>query len=139
MAFIQIVEPDQTFPYTPLDESGRKLESQFELRLLTEDELTQLRKRHNSYVWKNRQRLEEFDRFGFAADVVDKAIVSWSRVRRAGTDEDLPCERKYKLLLPERLQVEILRLCAGKEAGELFQEEDGEAAASDPKASSPTT
>lgn len=137
MPFIQIVEDNAPFRWVPEAEDGTPTDSAFTLQVLAEDVLGALRKKHTHSAFKHGQRVEDFDSFGFAADVVDKAIVGWEGVYRAGTDETLPCERRYKLALPERLKVEVLRLCAGKEAGRLFEVPDGDG--SDPKASSPST
>jgi hypothetical protein len=134
VGFIQIVEENEPFAWTPEAEDGSKTEAAFTLQVLSDESLNILRRKHTHTAFQHGQRVENFDSFGFAADVVDQALVDWEGVIAAKTGEALPCDRKRKLALPERLKVEILRLCAGKEAGRLFG--DG---GSDPNASSPST
>lgn len=122
MGFIQIVDEHQTFTWQPEAEDGSRLESVLTLQVLAEDTLKALRKKHNQVVFKHGQRVDDFDSFGFTNDVVDKAIVSWEGVFKGGTDDPLPCTREVKLKLPERLKIEIVRLCAGREAGRLFED-----------------
>jgi hypothetical protein len=134
VGFIQIVEENEPFPWHPEAEDGTVTGSVFTLQVLSDDALNTLRRKHTHTAFQHGQRVENFDSFAFAADVVDQALVMWEDVVAARTGAPLPCDRKHKLALPERLKVEILRLCAGKEAGRLFV--DG---GSDPNASLPST
>lgn len=122
MPFINIVEENEPFEWSPETEDGKKTDSVFTLVVLSEDLLTALRKKHTHITWKNGQRIDDFAAFDFAADVVDKAVQGWKGVVRAKTGEAVACDRANKLRLPERLKVEILRLCAGKEAGRLYED-----------------
>lgn len=134
MGFISIVEENEPFPWRPEAEDGSPTGSVFTLQVLSDESLNILRRKHTHTAFQHGQRVENFDSFAFAADVVDQALIAWEGVIAAKTGQDLPCDRKRKLALPERLKVEILRLCAGREAGRLFA--DG---GSDPNASSPST
>lgn len=122
MSFIQIVAANVPFPWRPEHEDGTQSGTEIMLQVLDDDVLASLRKKHNHLIFKHGQRVDDFDSSGFTNDVVDKAIVSWKGVTKAGTDDELPCERAIKVQLPERLKIEIVRLCAGKEAGRLFGE-----------------
>jgi hypothetical protein len=124
VSFLHILEPTETFWHRPVDrQSGEPSDSRLQLRVLDDEDLTRFRKRATKTAFKHGQRVEDFDPVAFAADVVDHAIVAWENVKRGRTEEVLPCERVYKLLLPERVQAEIIRLCAGKEAGDALEEE----------------
>ena len=116
MSYLTIIQPDETFTHVPTLPDGSKSEASFTLRVLADDQIKTLRKRHTKTEWANGQRLQNVDGAALANDMIDAALVSWSGVRDS-KGQPLPCERTFKLLLPERLQVEIVRLCAGKEAG----------------------
>ena len=116
MGFITIIQPDETFTHVPTLPDGSKSDASFTLRVLADDQIKALRKRHTKTEWANGQRLQNVDGAALANDMIDAALVSWRGVKDSKGTE-LPCERAFKLLLPERLQVEIVRLCAGKEAG----------------------
>jgi hypothetical protein len=122
MSFIQIVPDSEPFWFQPTNpQTGEQYQSQFQVRVLDDEtDLRPLRRKYNKTVFHHGQRSEEFDAFGFAADVIDLAIVGWKGIYRAGTEIELPCERKFKLALPERIKIDVMRLCANKEAGELF-------------------
>lgn len=116
MSYLTIIQPDETFQHIPTLPSGEKSEAAFTLRVLADDQIKVLRKKHTKTEWQNGQRVTNVDGAALANDMIDAALVGWTGVRDSqGTA--LPCERTFKLLLPERLQVEIVRLCAGKEAG----------------------
>lgn len=121
MGFIHIVDETDTITWQPESEDGTKLDSVLTLQVLSDKQLSDLRKRHNKTAFKHGQRVEDFDSFGFTNDVVDAAIVGWTGVFRGGTDDPLPCTREVKLRLPERLKIEVVRLCAGREAGRLYE------------------
>ena len=125
MGFIQIVTEHEPFSWTPEAEDGSKTQATLMLQVLSDDDLAGLRKKHTRMLFKHGERVNDFDSFGFASDVMDQAIVSWTGVYRAGTGQPLTCDRKAKTKLPDRLKVEILRLCAGREAGRLFDDASG--------------
>ena len=116
MSFLRIVQPDETFPYTPTFQDGSPSDTRLTLRVLSEAQTRGLRKKHTKTEWQNGQRLQSVDGAAMADDMIDAAIVAWTGVLDTA-GKALPCERTFKLLLPERVQVEIVRLCAGKEAG----------------------
>jgi hypothetical protein len=123
--FIEIIGEDETFPWQYTSAGGRKFDSKFVLRLVPDDAMTRFRKAATGKPkWKHGQKDVEIDWGKFTALQVDHAIVSWEGVRAKGAATDLPCEFKYKQLLPERIKAEIIRLCAGKEAGLEEDEED---------------
>lgn len=116
MSFLRIVQPDETFPYTPTFQDGSPSDTRLTLRVLSEAQTRSLRKKHTKTEWQNGQRVQSVDGAAMADDMIDAAIVAWTGVLDTA-GKALPCERVFKLLLPERVQVEIVRLCAGKEAG----------------------
>ena len=116
MSYLTIIQPDDTFSYRPTLPDGSTSESVLTLKVLSDAQTRALHKRHTTREWVNGQRLQAVDGAAMADDMIDAAVVAWTGVKdRAG--QALPCERAWKLLLPERVQVEIVRLCAGKEAG----------------------
>lgn len=116
MSFLRIIQPDETFPYTPTFQDGSASDTRLTLRVLSEAQTRTLRKKHTKTEWQNGQRVQNLDGPAMADDMIDAAIVDWTGVVDT-QGKPLPCERTFKLLLPERVQVEIVRLCAGKEAG----------------------
>jgi len=116
MSYLTILQPDETFPYTPRLPDGSPSDAALTLRVLSDPQVQTLRKKHTRQEWVNGQRVPNVDGAGLANDMIDTAIVAWSGVKDSkGTD--LPCVREFKLLLPERVQVDVVRLCAGKDAG----------------------
>ena len=119
MAFISIVEEQDTFLYHPVDPStGQQTETTLTLRIVPDDQLKILRRKHTQTKWEHGQRVETIEPISYGCDLVDYAIVDWTGVKAKSTGGELPCERKYKLLLPERVQGEVIRRCAGKEGGD---------------------
>ncbi len=122
MAFITIVETDDAFPWQPTDEeSGKKYDSVFSLRIVPDEVDRDIRKRHTHPTWqkKTRSMVDKLDDASYIADIIDYAIVGWSNIKAAGTGADLPCTAAMKTRLPERWKSEVLRLCSGKEAGDV--------------------
>lgn len=127
--FIQIVETDDAFDWTPLDdETGKPYQSTFQLRVVSDDADQDLRRRHTRAVLDKRQRkmVQTLDEAAYIADLLDYAIVGWAAVRSATTGLDLACSAPMKARLPERWKAEILRLCAGKEAGDVVAQREQE-------------
>jgi hypothetical protein len=124
MSFITIIQPDETFTHHPTLPDGGPSDTVLTLKVLSDAQTKALRKKHTKHEWVNGQRLQTVDGAAMADDMIDAALVGWTGVQdRAG--KPLPCERALKLLLPERVQVEIVRLCAGKEAGFAHEGEVG--------------
>ena len=124
MAFITIVDTDDAFPWQPVDEeSGKAYESSFELRIVPDDADKEIRKRHTRPTWekKSRRMVDKLDDAAYIADILDYAIVGWSHIKASTTGQDVPCSTEMKARLPEKWKAEILRLCSGKEAGELAE------------------
>lgn len=122
-SFITIIEnPRDTLPWRYIDpDTGQKFDTEFELRLIPDDTNTIFRKRHTRTEWKNGQRREEVNGDGYGDDLIDYAIVGWQgmyAVNREGQRSEIPCERKYKVMLPEKIKAEVIRLCLGKELGQ---------------------
>ncbi len=120
--FITIVDKDDAFAWTPVhEETGERYDSTFQLQIVTDDTDRVLRKEHTRQVWDKKQRrtVDKLDEPAFVAAVLDHAIVGWKGIRSATTGEELPCTSALKTRLPEKWKAEILRLCAGKEAGEV--------------------
>jgi hypothetical protein len=116
MSYLTIIQPDETFTHTPRLPDGSPSEAKLTLRVLADAEIKTLRKKHTKTEWQNGQRVSNVDGAALANDMIDASIVGWSGVHDS-KGVPLPCERTFKLLLPERLQVDVVRLCAGKEAG----------------------
>lgn len=116
MGYLTLIQPDETFVHVPLLPDGTKSEATLTLRVIGEAQQTALRKKHTATSWQNGQRVQQTDSLALANDLIDAAIVGWTGVQDSH-GKALPCERMFKLLLPERLQAEVVRLCAGKEAG----------------------
>lgn len=122
MAFITIVETDEAFAWQPTDEdSGKKYDSVFSLRIVPDEVDKDIRKRHTKQVWqkKTRSMVDKLDEPSYIADLIDYAIVGWSGMKAASTGAELPCSTEMKTRIPEKFKAEVLRLCSGKEAGDV--------------------
>ena len=121
--FIQVVETDDAFDWTPVhEETGEAYESTFSLRLVTDDADKEIRKRHTKQVWDKKQRrtLDKLHEADYLAEVIDYAILGWSGIKAAKSGAELACTAEMKARLPEKWKAEILRLCSGKEAGDVI-------------------
>ncbi len=133
--FIQIVDTDDAFDWTPVnEETGQPYESTFQLKLVTDDIDKELRKKHTRPVWDKKQRrtLDKLDESAFVIDLLDAAIVGWKGVKAASTGLELPCTAAMKARLPEKWKAEVLRLCAAKEGGDVVSQAVQEKKASKP-------
>lgn len=129
MAFIKIVESDEAFEWSPVhEEKGEPYESVFQLRLVTDDVDGALRKKATGRIKDERSRMmvDKLRESEYIAAVLDYAIVGWRGVQSAESGKELPCTTALKARLPERWKAEILRLCAGKEAGDVVAHSDQE-------------
>jgi len=116
MSYITIIQPDETFTHVPRLPDGGPSDASFTLRVLSDDQVKAFRKKHTTHQWVNGQRVQNVDGMALANDMIDAALVGWSGVKDSA-GKDLPCERAFKLLLPDRVQIEVVKLCAGKDAG----------------------
>ena len=145
--FIEIVEDGDVrdWQYTN-PENGQKFDSVFQLRIAPDDVQKIWKRKYTTKEFNRGVRNEVVDWVKYNQDALDYCIVGWEGVKREGVD--LPCEREWKLRLPEMVKAEIIRLCIGKELGEIaVGEGDGQAEgtgeegpqASDPLRPSATT
>jgi len=129
--YIEIVT--DTFDWNP---EGTK--TTFKLRIV--DDATEKKFRRESQPkakWVRGRQVDNFDQHAFVNKCLDYAIVEWSGVRHKGVE--FPCTTANKLFLPETVKTEIIRLCLGKQAGELVagdsDEDESAEAPADPKKS----
>lgn len=133
MAFITVVETDDAFPWQPTDdETGKKYDSVFSLRIIPDEVDKEIRKRHTRQTFqkKTRSMVDKLDDANYISDLIDYAIVGWSGLKAATTGADLPCTAEMKARLPEKFKADILRLCSGKEAGDVVAAAEQEKKAS---------
>lgn len=122
MAFVKILDDDVPFEWRPTDEeTATQLESAFQLRVVPDEVDREIRKRHTRPTWDKKQRrmVDKLDDALYVADVIDFAIVGWTNVQSARSGQALPCTSDLKARLPEKWKAEVLRLCSGKEGGEV--------------------
>jgi hypothetical protein len=124
--FIQIVEPADVFPFTPVHpDTNEPLGSTLYCRVVDDDTQEGFRRKRTTIDWRRGQRQELLDNAAFVEDCLDYAITGWTGVykTRIGADGktldrvEIPCERRWKALLPEFVKVEVVRRCVGKEVG----------------------
>ena len=109
--YIEIVRPEETFEFPVADKAA------LTLRVIDDGTEKSLRKAATGKpVFEHGQRHTPFDSHKFVSSMIDYAIVGWTGIRSGGAD--LPCTLEYKLLLPERIKSEVIRLALGKDAGE---------------------
>lgn len=121
--YIEIVQAEDTFAHTVPLADGTLSKTVLTLRIVDDATEKKLRKAATGKAqWDRGQRFEPFDAHKFINSVIDYAIVGWDGVRAKGAD--LPCTPEIKLLLPERVKTDVIRLCLGKDASE--RSADGE-------------
>lgn len=133
--FIRIVDDDEAFEYRPVkDETGDAYDSVFKLRIVNDEVDTRLRKQFTKPVWdkKSRRPIDKLDGDAYADALLDYAIVDWSGITNARTGETLACTPDRKKRLPEKWKIEIVRLCAAKEAGDVLDHQEEEKKISKP-------
>lgn len=118
MGFLKIIEDDETFEYAPVDPTtGVRMDTVFTLRLVPDEKLKDWRRTLTVRTFENHNPVTRVDEMQFAAHLVDYAIVSWSGLRSARDDKELPCTAEMKAKLPETVKADIIRMCGAKEAG----------------------
>ena len=131
--FIQIIDdPQASFTFRPKDpDSGQVSETEFTLRLVPDEVQKSLRKQTESVEWRRGQRVVTNDDARWADLCVSYAITGWKHLYSVTVRDGktvartlVPCEDKYKALLPEHVRIEIVRLCVGKEAGNRLEDPD---------------
>lgn len=130
--YIELLPDDQTFVWQPTDpDTGRKPDSQFTLRRLTGQELVKITDSHTARKWVRGRLRESSNDRAIAEDVIDAAIVDWADLYVRGENgsgrQAVPCERRYKLLLPEWIKAEIIQMCGGGDAPNLGAEDGQDA------------
>jgi hypothetical protein len=128
--FLTIVEDDATFPFT-WEEFAH---TSFTLRNVPDDLHKIIRRKYTKTKYERNQPREITDWNEVAEASLAHAVVAITGLRRRvkksnehpdGTaavqweDLDTTTRDRYLQLLPERCKAEILRICVGKEAGEL--------------------
>jgi hypothetical protein len=120
--FIEIVENNDIVGWQYVNpDTKQQYDSQFNLRVADKDVQKKWKKKYTRVEMSRSGRQEIVDWAGYNEDALDFCIVGWTGVRRKGVD--LPCEREWKLLLPEMVKAEIIRLCIGKELGQAQADE----------------
>ena len=118
MAFVTIIEDDNTFEYSPVDSrTGQRVETVFVLRIVPDEEVERMRKAATKRVFENHQPVMRIDELAFGWALLDYAIVDWRGVKSARNGQDIPCTLDMKKKLPDATRGEIVRLCGGKDAG----------------------
>lgn len=120
-SFITILAPEAKKPipwqYTDPD-TGKTADTVFYLRQIPDETNKVFRKRHTTNEWKNGVQRTTTDGDAYGDDLIDFAIVDWDGLYALDADGErvkVPCDRKYKVNLPEKVKGEIIRLCLGKE------------------------
>lgn len=118
MSFLTILDDDSTFEYSPLEPTtGERMETVFILRQVPDETYKEFSRKCTRPVFENHQRVLKSDGLELARLLLDYAIVDWRGVKSARSERDIPCTAEMKQELPSVLSQEIIRLCAGKEAG----------------------
>jgi hypothetical protein len=127
--FIQIIDTDDAFDWTPVNEDTTEpYASTFQLRLVTDEADQEIRKQHTRATWDKKQRrtVDKLNEPAYVSDVLDHAILGWTGIKAAKSGAELPCTSAMKARLPEKWKAEILRLCSGKEAGDVVAQVEQE-------------
>lgn len=114
--FLQIVKANRPEPWQYTDpQSGVTFDTVFHLQVLSDDDIAEIDKANTSREKINGMYQEKIDWEQVQRDRLCKAITGWDHLQIKG--EDQPCTDELKLLLPEPIKLEILRLCIGKQLG----------------------
>lgn len=123
--FIEIADDNEVFDYPYRDPATKVLTGTvFGIRVLTPDFRRALEQKHTTQEFVRGQRIPIFNADSYVREGLDYAVVRWSGVRKAG--EELPCNPFYKDRLPESVRTELVRLCFGRELGDIIAEARGE-------------
>lgn len=116
--FIEIASEDDLIPWQFVHpDTKERWDSVLHIRIVPNDLQRRLKDRFTKPDFRRGQKYEDFNWPLFMDECLDYAIVRWEGVKRKG--EDLPCEREWKLRLPELVKAELIRLCIGRELGEI--------------------
>jgi hypothetical protein len=116
--FIEIADDSDIIPWQFTDPDTKiKAASVFQLRTVPNEIKKQLEFDYTKVEFTRRGKQETFDWQGYVAECLDYCIVGWKGIKRQG--EDLPCELEWKTKLPELVKADIIRLCVGRELGQL--------------------
>lgn len=117
--FIELVEDEDVLPWRFTDPTTKiTYASEFQLRVVPNSLKRLWEKEHTDTSYTRRGKQEDFNWGPWVDQCLDYAIVGWDGVRRRG--QELPCTPENKLKLPEIIRAEIVRLCVGKELGEIM-------------------
>lgn len=117
--FIELVEEEDVVPWQYKDTlTGQVFDSIFKLRVVPNSLKRAWEKDHTDVTFNRRGRQEDFNWGPWVDRCLDYAIVSWEGIMSKG--QPLPCTSENKLKLPEVVRAEIVRLCVGKELGEII-------------------
>lgn len=119
MSFIEILaDESKPFDWQFIDGAGKSFETVFTLKMLDDETEAKLKAKHKKTVFINHQPHTQYAD-GYTDDILDTVIVGWSKLyaRKASGDKvEVPCERQYKLALPDRVRAKIIEITVGKEA-----------------------
>jgi hypothetical protein len=135
--YITILEDESvTFPWSP-----NGYETEFLLRQVPDEVQTALTKKFTKNTWNRgtHQQEQKTDWVELNASMLEYAICGWERLmspplkevkdpggkilQHARDAREIPYRSELVRKLPERLQREIIRICVGKEAGEVMANE----------------
>jgi hypothetical protein len=121
--YITILDERATFDWSPRDPDNPSSAygTVFTLQQVPDDIQENLRKPFTKTEWRRGQRIIDVDQNGYIDACLKYAIVGWTGMYKVDpktrTRAEIPCTDAYKLLLPEWVKAEIIRMCIGKEAG----------------------
>lgn len=124
--FVTIITDEIIRDWHYVDDRGVRWVSSFDLRPLPPSVRTKLEKKHTKVHYTRRGREETLDAVSLMYDSLDYAIVAWRGVKTKVhavpndpnsplIDRDLPCEREYKIMLPDGVRQAIFALCVTRE------------------------
>ncbi len=139
--FIRIVKDNTVTDWRFTDPDTKKTyETVFKLRPVPEDTQKKYRKAHTTFDRDRSGRHEVLDVTAYVNDCLNYGIVDWDVVQVRDEDTgkviELPCEREWKISLPEVVKAGIIRFCVGREIEDIAREANDGGAGSDPNATS---
>ena len=125
--FIKIVDEGTPFPWHYVDENGNAFDTIFTIRTLPKAKRQEFDKQFSKRKWTRGVERVKVDRDGFADACLDYSIVDWDRLvmitmNPDGTQKEVevPCETRYKRLLPELLKASLTMVTVGRDVSEAF-------------------